>query len=727
MAETADDRAVRFRQGVQKTRFITYGLSLGIGVFFRALDVIHVTSGTFFVLFTCAFIHVVVCHWWAATPWARRNTFFFDIQWTFVDISLITAGVLLTGGYESPWFIWYFGAAAGAAFTTGRAGSALAAIFTTSAYLGALLLSNEVAFGTREFWVAVARMAFLFGAAVIFLVGTADSNKKRREVRALQESESRKVEELMRLTAALDQKSRELAEANAKIREADRMKSQFLANMSHELRTPLNSIIGFSDILRTRLKTQLPEKQVRFLDNINTSGHHLLGIINDILDLSKVEAGKMELAIERISLPELAEGVAEVTRGMASKASIAIELSFPEALPRVPADPVKLKQVLYNLLSNAVKFSPDGATVTLSARAVPGALEIAVRDRGIGISPEDQQLIFEPFRQADGSSTRTYSGTGLGLSLVKSFVELHGGSVSVESARGDGSTFRFTLPLVAAEDPPPEDLTGITEETGLFRILVVEDDPAAFQLVESALRDAGYIPLRARSGEEALELAKTLRPAAITLDLVLPGLDGWAVLKTPKSDPGTRDIPVVIVSRVKSEDLGLALGADDYLLKPVEKDRLLARLAALLQDDGPLPQRVLLIDDDPAVHELVEAELTARGYVVEKATSGQEGLELAFASPPGVILLDLMMDGMDGFEVASRLREDPRTAETPVVVVTARDLSQEDRRRLEGKITALLQKGESGRGERIAAAVTDVVRRRRRTKHRKEKELRENA
>ena len=556
-------------------------------------------------------------------------------------------------------------------------------------FLGQVTLFNDA------FYLAITRMLFLFGASYFFLAGIGNLQEKRLRIRHLEAEEARKVEELTRLT-------KQLADANRRSQEADRLKSQFLATMSHELRTPMNSIIGFSEILVERLEGKIEPKQYGFLKHIHSSGQHLLGIINDVLDLSKIEAGKMEVYPEFFPIPPIVDSVCNVMRGM-SKTVPRFVTDIPADLPQIETDLAKFKQILFNLLSNAVKFSPPQSPITITARFIgrdssDGSIVVSVQDEGIGIDPQHHQVIFEEFRQVDATVRREYGGTGLGLALVKRFVELQGGSVRVESAPGRGSIFSFTLP-VRSRAAVVSRAAEINEEAlrASDRILVVEDDANAYDLIASALGSAGYLAIRARHGEEALKLARDSHPAAVTLDLVLPGVDGWEVLKRLKSDSETRDIPVVIISVVDNRELGVALGADDYFVKPVDRERLLSRIREMTSRH-PRP-RLLLIDDDHAVHTLLDAHLARHGYTFESAFSGEEGLRAARDNAPDVIILDLMMPGMSGFEVAESLKDDPATANIPILVLTSKDLSAADRRDLQTKVTSVVPKGKSARDQ----------------------------
>jgi signal transduction histidine kinase/DNA-binding response OmpR family regulator len=523
----------------------------------------------------------------------------------------------------------------------------------------------------------------------------------------------------------------ELQETNRRLEVASRHKSEFLASMSHELRTPLNAIIGFSEVLVERMFGDLNDKQDEYLRDILSSGRHLLSLINDILDLSKVEAGRMELETGEFSLREALENGLTMVRERAGNHSIALRLEIEPSLDVIVADERKVKQIVFNLLSNAVKFTPDGGRVDLTARRVDGEIWIAVQDTGVGIAPEEQALVFEEFRQAGQSSLQKHEGTGLGLALVKRFVELQGGRIWVESEPGAGSIFTFTLPL-SAEDPNPRPLPEtergdvaplrLGEGTSALRgaggegplattdartILLVEDDPRSVDLLTLYVVGAGFRVVHAPDGELGLEMARRLRPSAIALDIMLPKLDGWDFLAAVKADPALADIPVIVISMLDERGKGFALGAAEYLIKPVNRDDLLAKLRRLNPRDG-LPNgpcKVLAIDDDPMAIELIAAILRTAGYAVLAASGGEAGVVLAQRERPSLIILDLLMPEVDGFTVVERLRSDPATAGIPIVILTSKTMTPEEKGRLNGRISHLARKGEFSR-----AAFLELVR-----------------
>jgi signal transduction histidine kinase/DNA-binding response OmpR family regulator len=643
--------------------------------------------------------------------------------WMALDIGFTCWTIWLVRDQASLWLIWFLTNSTAAAFVAGRKAAVRVMIGSAVAYLALLVAMGEIRGLDRGLLLAVGRLVLLFGGTSFMVRGIADLREKRLEIASLVAEKTARVDELSHLTAELDRRGRELGEANLRIREADRAKSQFLANMSHELRTPLNSIIGFSEILGEKLDGRIEPRYLRFLANILASGRHLLGLINDILDLSKIEAGRMDLQLEPVSLADVVHGVDSVMHGIAAKREIRLRSEVAADLPLVVADPPRLKQILYNLVSNAVKFSADGQEVRILARPVGAAdsplavdsVEILVVDHGIGIRREDQSLVFEEFRQVDGGTTRALGGTGLGLALVRRFVELHHGEVTLDSEPGQGSTFRVILPIdarPAAPEPAAVPAAARASAAGRPTVLVVEDDDEFHRALAVDLEAAGYAIRRARSGEAALAIVRSDPPDVITLDLVLPGQDGWSVLKELKADPATARIPVIIVSLIANHELGFALGAEDYFVKPLDRGAFLARLRELLPAAAVRRATVLVIDDDPQIHDLLAEELGEAGYTVLRAVDGRSGVEQAIASSPAVIVLDLAMPEMDGFAAAEELQARRETATIPILVLTARELSATDRARLAGRTAALLSKAPTDR-LRVVATVRELETRRR--------------
>jgi len=479
--------------------------------------------------------------------------------------------------------------------------------------------------------------------------------------------------------------------------------------MSHELRTPLNAIIGFSELLENHTFGDLNERQQRYVANVLTSGRHLLQLINDILDLSKVEAGHMELALSEFDVRTTLAEVRTVVGTLAMKKHLSLDLEVEGSIGTLTADQSKFKQVLYNLLSNAIKFTPDGGSVRVTVRRAPEVglkksgewIEVAVADTGIGLKSEDQERIFDTFEQVDSAYAREQQGTGLGLALSRRFVELHGGRIWVESEVGKGSIFRFVLPLVAgavtAEPATDNGRAASADQENHPLVLVVEDDKQARELLAHDLVQAGYRVAHAATGKEAVALAQELRPNAITLDVLLPDQDGLKVLAQLKALPETRAIPVVIVSLTEGRELGFSLGAVDWLVKPANPVNFLAAVRkAIAGTDSAETQTVLVVDDEPPTVELLTDMLRTQGLRVLAAHDGRQGVVLARAERPNLIVLDLIMPGLTGFDVVQELREHPETREIPILIFTVKDLSAAEREQLRGSVQAVVTKGAAG-------------------------------
>ena len=491
-----------------------------------------------------------------------------------------------------------------------------------------------------------------------------------------------------RLFRELEAKSRELEVAS-------RHKSEFLANMSHELRTPLNAIIGYSEMLQEEAQDQNAEGFVPDLQRIHAAGKHLLELINAVLDLSKIEAGKMELYLESFDVGSLVRDVAAVLEPLAQKNANRLEVHCAPDVGAMRADLTKLRQALFNLLSNACKFTERGV-VTVGVTREPATAEegdsivFAVQDTGIGMTPEQMARLFEEFGQADASTTRRYGGTGLGLALSRRLCRMMGGDITMVSEPGRGSTFTIRLPAEVREPvrevPAPTALAPLRD--GATHVLVIDDDAAVRDLMARFLGKEGFRVATAASGEAGLRLARELQPDVITLDVLMPGMDGWSVLAALKADAVLADIPVVMLTMLDDRNLGYALGAADYLTKPLDRERLVSVLGRYRQD---LP--VLVVDDDPDFRDLARRTLEREGHTVIEADNGHAALARLRETTPGVILLDLMMPEMDGFDVVAAIRENEAWRTIPIVVITAKDLSPEDHERLNGYVARVLQKG----------------------------------
>jgi len=502
---------------------------------------------------------------------------------------------------------------------------------------------------------------------------------------------------------------REIEDKGRQLEAADRHKSEFLANMSHELRTPLNAIIGYSEILQEDAADLGAEQFTDDLKRINAAGKHLLELINAVLDLSKIEAGKMELYLESFDVAGLVKDIAAVIQPLAARNANRLEMRCPENVGTMRADLTKVRQALFNLLSNACKFTDRGTISLAVAREASDGQDwmmFSVSDTGIGMTPEQLTRLFGAFSQADAATTRKYGGTGLGLALSRRLCRMMGGDVTVESEAGRGSVFTIRLPARVAEAadepvaPPP-----IAEHgpPGVGTVLVIDDEAAVRDLMQRFLGKEGFRVVAAASGEEGLRWARELRPDAITLDVMMPGMDGWAVLSALKAGPDVAEIPVIMLTIVDDKNLGYALGASDYLTKPIDRERLVTVLRQHRRD-----RPVLVVDDDAEVRQLLRRMLESEGFAVMKAENGRVALERLRGEAPSLILLDLMMPEMDGFEFVAELRRHESWHTIPVVVITARDLSRDDRDRLNGHVEKVLQKGAYDR-DQLLAEVRELV------------------
>src|SRR5215475_6332081 len=509
---------------------------------------------------------------------------------------------------------------------------------------------------------------------------------------------------------------REIEDKGFQLEVANRHKSEFLANMSHELRTPLNAIIGYSEMLEEEAadldqKTFIPD-----LQKINGAGKHLMSLISNILDLSKIEAGKMDLYLENFEIIPMIKEVIATVKPLIEKNANTLQLHYADGLGQMRSDVTKLRQMLFNLLSNASKFTERG-TITLSVgrESANGNqwVNFSVSDTGIGMTPKQTSKLFQAFTQADTSTTRKYGGTGLGLAISQKFCHLMGGEITIESAPGQGSTFRVRLPAIVAESkadvlPRSEETDSTTAQVseGAPTVLVIDDDPTVHDLVQRFLNKEGLNMIAARSGEEGIRLAKELHPAAITLDVLMPGMDGWAVLTELKADPALSEIPVIMLTIMDEKQMGYALGAADYLTKPIDWDRLAGVLERYECARPPCP--LLVVEDDPVMRDMLRRRLEKENWTVIEAENGRVALERMTERQPDLILLDLMMPEMDGFQFLDEIRKRKDWHSIPVIVVTAKELRTQDRQRLNGSVEKILQKGAYSR-EELIREVRDLV------------------
>ena len=563
----------------------------------------------------------------------------------------------------------------------------------------------------------IRQVANVVGAAYVSVVDIADATSRRRSLIVAGSHRTLFHESDLGLLSALGNQTGFVAERRSMVaeqealsarlantvdalREAARAKSDFLASMSHELRTPLSAILGFSDLMRQEPgdgdSLTVPAEWV---EHIHRGGNHLLALVNDVLDLSKVEAGRMELILQEIDLSSAVTELVNGVRPLADRKGLRLETDVP-SLP-VVADPGRLRQILYNLVSNAIKFTPSGGRVAISAKASGDGYAFSVSDTGVGIAAVDLPTIFEEFRQV-GSEEAREGGTGLGLALAQRLIGAHGGRVDVDSTVGQGTTFTVTMPRLAAAGRAliSAPLRPVADDPAAGRdVLVIEDDPSAVRLLREYLEPAGYVLRHAENGERGLAMAREQRPAAVLLDVLVPRLDGWEVLRQLKADPSMDGVPVVMVTVVDEREVGLALGAVDYLVKPVQRDALLACLSRLGLDTVSTgrPSMILTVDDEPAALDLIDGYLAGSGIDVVRASGGRAAVDIARERDIDLVICDLLMPDLDGFGVVAELKADASTAAIPILICTAHDLSPEEKTRLHGQILGIVSKGPTAR------------------------------
>jgi signal transduction histidine kinase/CheY-like chemotaxis protein len=529
---------------------------------------------------------------------------------------------------------------------------------------------------------------------------------------------------LTRANDELEQRQQELQALMETAESANNAKSQFLANMSHELRTPMNAIIGYSEMLAEDAVERGLDTFVRDLNRINTAGKQLLTLINDILDLSKIEAGRMDLYLETFDIGEMLADISTTIQPLIEKNANQLVQELEPGIGSMRADLTKVRQVLFNLLSNASKFTKSGVIRLSVHRTIAEgggeSIEFQVQDSGIGLTPDQASKIFDSFTQADASTTRKYGGTGLGLTITRKFCEMMGGDISVLSEPGKGATFTVRLPAQIADPLIATASLGQLASTvsgtlardssaepdaAAGSVLVIDDDPVIQDLMGSFLHKEGYRVTAAAGGEEGLRRAREVRPDVITLDVAMPSIDGWSVLSALKADSRLKDIPVIMLTMVDNKTMGYALGAAEYMTKPINRERLITviRKYSRLRDR----HSVLIVEDDADTRDIIRSTLEKDGWKVETAENGRVALERIADSLPGLVLLDLMMPEMDGLTFLEEFRRLPRARAVPVVVLTAKDLTSEDRRRLSGYVERVVGKG--SRTDSLLKEVRELV------------------
>jgi signal transduction histidine kinase/DNA-binding response OmpR family regulator len=542
-------------------------------------------------------------------------------------------------------------------------------------------------------------LAFLMDAFNEMLTQIEQSEGALRKAHdELEQRVRERTAELETAKSELEVFSQSILRAKEEVERASKFKDQFLSTMSHELRTPLNAVLGFSDLLAEERYGSLNDRQKRYVSNIHSGGQHLLKLISDILDLSKIEAGRMDLAIQEVPIESAFAEVLSTLKPLAEKKSQTLSQNA-EADVIVLADITRLKQMLMNLAGNAIKFTPEGGRIELGAHEMNGQIRVEVRDTGPGIPPEEQDQIFQAFyrlRQAGGA----IEGTGLGLAITQRLAELHGSTLGLESQSGQGSCFYFSLPV--GPSPRQSQAREIKFKTIVgkaLKVLVIEDDRDAAQLIQANLSSAGYETVVCNNPEDAAKEAAEMQPDVVTLDLLMKPASGWEVLLQLKRNLRTTYIPVIVISIVDQPAIGTSLGADEYLVKPVDRASLLAavrRCLALKQ--GPSPQRpILVVEDDTPTREVVAELLTAQGYAVATAEDGEQARAQMDAGLPELVILDLMLPKVSGFELLAEWRSKPRTADLPVFVLTSKDLTFEEEQYLRKHAESLFHKQQSWR------------------------------
>jgi hypothetical protein len=537
---------------------------------------------------------------------------------------------------------------------------------------------------------------------------TDEVNEANEKLTAMNEELQAQSRELQAQTEELEVQKTELEIQRSRVEEADRLKSEFLSNMSHELRTPLNSVLALSQLMISRGTGRNPDQESEYLKVIERNGRQLLALINDILDLSKIEAGKMDIFMTDFDTGPLVERALSTIIPLAEKKGLRVEKDLDDA-PFIHSDEDKINQILLNLFSNAVKFTDKGH-IKIQVKTDADHVHFSVSDTGIGIEKTNLFHIFDEFRQVDGSTTRNHEGTGLGLAICAKLADLLGGSIQVDSEPGKGSRFTLTLPLSKVDEKDVKERQivenrRIEREASSNTVVVIDDDPEIRAEMKTYLTQAGYHVETARNGKQGIELVRAVKPMAVTLDIMMPEMDGWEVVRLLKESRETDKIPIVIVSVSNDQQTGMALGATGYIVKPLNRERILSAIQSIGNAKGGnahIANDILVVEDNDIAGLQIRSALEEKGYRIRIASNGKEALETIKQSCPRAIILDLMMPGMDGFQVLDTLRAAPETRNLPILVLSAKELTSDERARLShNKVRQLIRKGSIDRNQLV--------------------------